>query len=62
MITKERYGKLVNWVDEETGQPESSFYPVKPLSNEEILEISNTMPYANRFEFARAIEKRHKIK
>jgi hypothetical protein len=25
------------------------------LTDEEILELSNTMPYANRFEFARAI-------
>jgi len=31
---------------------------VRELSDEEILELSNTMPYANRFEFARAILKK----
>jgi hypothetical protein len=30
----------------------------KALTDEEILELSNTMPYANRFEFARAIIKK----
>lgn len=34
----------------------------KPLSDEEILVISNMMPYADRFDFARAIEERHGIK
>ena len=28
------------------------------LTDEEILELSNTMPYANRFEFARALLKK----
>jgi hypothetical protein len=28
---------------------------LRELSDEKILELSNTMPYANRFEFARAI-------
>jgi hypothetical protein len=27
----------------------------RELTEDEILELSNTMPYANRFEFARAI-------
>jgi len=31
---------------------------MRELTDEEILELSNTMPYANRFEFARAILKR----
>ena len=35
---------------------------IKPLTDEEIFAISNTMPYANRFEFAKAIEKAHGIK
>jgi hypothetical protein len=32
------------------------------LTDEEIFAISNTMPYANRFEFARAIEAKLKEK
>jgi len=31
---------------------------LRELTDEEILELSNTMPYANRFEFARAILKK----
>jgi len=31
---------------------------MRELTDEEILELSNTMPYANRFEFARAILKK----
>jgi hypothetical protein len=42
--------------------PDKMLWKPKPLSDEEILAISNTMPYANRFEFARAIEERHGIK
>ena len=30
-------------------------HPMRELTEDEILELSNTMPYANRFEFARAI-------
>jgi hypothetical protein len=30
----------------------------RELTEDEILELSNTMPYANRFEFARAILKK----
>jgi len=30
----------------------------RELTDEEILELSNTMPYANRFEFARAVLKK----
>jgi hypothetical protein len=30
----------------------------RELSDEEILEVSHTVPYANRFEFARAILKK----
>jgi len=33
-------------------------YMLRELSDEEILELSNTMPYADRFEFARAILKK----
>ena len=33
-------------------------HPMRELSDEEILELGNTMPYANRFEFARAILKK----
>jgi len=32
--------------------------PMRELSDEEILELGNTMPYADRFEFARAILKK----
>ena len=39
------------------GLYENLSHPVKQLSDEEIFAISNTMPYANRFEFARAIIK-----
>ena len=42
--------------------PDKMLWKPKPLTDEEILAISNTMPYANRFEFARAIEERHGIK
>jgi hypothetical protein len=31
---------------------------MRELTDEEILELSKTMPYANRFEFARAILKK----
>ena len=33
-------------------------HPMRELSDEEILELGNTMPYADRFEFARAILKK----
>ncbi len=31
--------------------------PWRGLTKEEVFALSNTMPYANRFEFAEAIEK-----
>ena len=37
------------------------FTQQKSLTDDQILTISNTMPYANRFEFARAIERAHGI-
>ena len=37
------------------------FKQQEPLTDDQILAISNTMPYANRFEFARAIERAHGI-
>jgi len=36
--------------------------PWKGLTEDEVFALSNTMPYANRFEFAKAIEAKLKEK
>jgi hypothetical protein len=36
--------------------------PWRGLTEDEVFALSNTMPYANRFEFARAIEAKLKEK
>ena len=45
---------------EEAQQPQRTW--VRLTDDDEILAISNTMPYADRFEFARAIEAKLKEK
>ena len=42
--------------------PGRMIWKPKPLSDEEIFKLRNTMPYADRFKFARAIERMHGIK
>jgi len=51
-------GEDSEWIYNEIGQGEPLYTTPRELSDEEILEVSHTVPYANRFEFARAILKK----